>query len=309
VTEAKLRALLPPGFILDVAPSTDPAAQRDAISDADYAVSADIAVDDATLRAARKLKLLHKWGVGIDNFALETARELNIKVARTTGSNSVAVAETALALMLAVQRQIARGHTNLQQGRWLKSVMGANSFLLSGKTVGIIGFGMIGQALARLLRGFDCRILYSKRVKLDAAAEQALVATHVSLDALLAEADIVSLHCPLTPDTRGLIGQDAFARMKPGAVLINVARGGIVIEADLIEALRTGKLRAAATDVYDVEPPPPDHPLLHMENVVVTPHCAALAQDNFTKTVQRMFHNMQCVSRGEPLPPDDVVVA
>ncbi|HWK46577.1 MAG TPA: 2-hydroxyacid dehydrogenase [Stellaceae bacterium] len=305
----KVQALLPPGFAIKVATERNVDHHKALISDADYAISADIAVSEDVFRAAKKLKLLHKWGVGIDNFDLDAARALNIKVARTTGSNAVPVAEFAIGLMIATQRRIAKGHFHLRQGgHWLKGEISSESFMLSGKTVGIVGFGAIGQNVARMLAGFGCRILYYKPTRLDPAAEVALRAEYCDLGTLLAAADVVSLHCPLTPHTRGMIGRAELQTMKNSAILVNVARGGVVIEEDLIWALRTGEIRAAATDVFDVEPTPADNPLLHMDNVVVTPHCAALAVDNFDQTVLQMLHNITCVAEGRPIPEKDVVV-
>ena len=305
---ARVASLLPIGFTMRTATSRDLAYQKELIAEADFAVSGDIAVGEEVLRAAGRLKLLHKWGVGVDNFALDAARALNIKVARTTGSNAVPVAEFTVGLMLAVQRRIAKGHAHLQQGRWSKSAISGESVMLSGKTVGIIGLGAIGRNVARMLGGFGCRILYAKPVPIERAEEERLGVARASLPDLLHEADIVSLNCPLTPLTRGMIDRAALTAMQDSAALVNVSRGGVVVEADLIWALQTGQIRAAATDVFDVEPTPPDNPLLHMDNVVVTPHCAALATDNFAATVRRMFDNMERVLRGEDVPALDLVV-
>ncbi len=305
---ARISALLPEGFEVRAATSRDLAHQQEIVADADFAVSGDIAVGEEVLRAGRKLKLLHKWGVGVDNFALDAARSLGIKVARTTGSNAVPVAEFTVGLMLAAQRRIAQGHAALQKGEWIKGVVSGQSVMLSGKTVGIIGLGAIGKNVAKMLGGFGCRVMYAKPVRLDPAEEERLGVIHAGLPALLAEVDILSLNCPLTDLTRGMIDRAALASMQRSAILVNVSRGGVVVEADLIRALRNGEIRGAATDVFEVEPTPPDNPLLHMDNVVVTPHCAALATDNFPTTVQRMFRNMQCVLRGEAVPELDLVV-
>ena len=304
----KLRALLPPGFTLTHGRARGDAHMMEIIAEADFAIAGQVGVSADVLRAARRLKLLHKWGVGTDNLDLEAARALGIKVARTTGSNAVPVAEFAIGLTLAALRCIAFGHAELKKGEWRTGALPTETLLLSGKTVGIIGFGAIGQALARLLRGFNCEILYNKRTPLDAAAEAQLGARHAALPDLLARADVVTLNCPLTPQTAGLIDAAALARMKRTAVLVNVARGGIVVEADLIGALNSGVILAAAMDVFETEPLPPDSPLLAPPNLVVTPHLAAMAADNFAKTVSQMFANIAHVSRGEPVPERDSVV-
>ncbi len=307
-TAGKLARLLPPGFAIRRVTSHDLAERLALIAEADYAVSADVAVDAAMFRAAPRLKLLHKWGVGIDNFDLGAARTLGIKVARTTGSNAIAVAEFTIGLMLATQRRIAQGHAGLQQGRWLKNVIATESVMFSGKTVGIVGLGAIGRNVARMAAGFGCRVVYTKPVRIDSADEQAIGAEHLSLPDFLAQADIVSLNCPLTAETRGMIARPQFDAMRRSAILVNVSRGGVVVEQDLVWALQNRVIRAAATDVFETEPVSPDNPLLHMDNVVTTPHCAAVATDNFDRNVSRIFRNIQCVANGEPVPPLDVVV-
>jgi phosphoglycerate dehydrogenase-like enzyme len=304
----KLRALLPPGFVLTHGTARGDEHMKEIIAEADYAISGQVAVSGDVLRAGKKLKLLHKWGVGYDNIDIATAKELGIKVARTTGSNALPVAEFALGLMISALRYIGYGHAELKKGHWSTGSLPGETFMLSGKTVGIIGFGAIGQNVAKLLRGFGCTILYSKRQPLTPEEEAALGVRHASLDEILAQADVVSLHCPLTPETTNLIGREAFAKMKKTAVLINVARGGVVDESALVTALREREIAGAAMDVYAIEPLPADSELLTLDNLVVTPHLAAMAADNFAPTVSRMFANIAHVSRGEPVPAKDLVV-
>lgn len=304
----RMRALLPPGFVLTHGTARGDEHMKEIIAQADYAISGQVGVSREVLAAAQKLKLLHKWGVGVDNIDVTAARELGIRVARTTGSNAVPVAEFALGLTLSALRFIGYGHAELKKGHWATGHLPGDTFTLSGKTVGIVGFGAIGKNVARLLRGFGCTILYSKRTPLDAAEEAALGVTYATMAEILAQADVVSLHCPLTPETTNLIDAVALRAMKKTAVLINVARGGVVNEADLVVALRAREIAGAAMDVYSIEPLPADSDLLTLDNLVVTPHLAAMAADNFAPTVSRMFANMAHVSRGEPVPPLDVVV-
>ena len=306
-TAERMRALLPPGFVLTHSTARDEAHLQNMIADADYAISGQIAVPGSVLRAGKKLRLLHKWGVGVDNFDLDAARELGIPVARTTGSNAVPVAEFALGLAISCMRHLAHGHAALAAGIWTGGNFGRPSLLLSGKTVGIVGFGAIGQAFARLLAGFGCPILYHQRRRLDPAAEARLNARHVPMDELLTQSDVVSLHCPLTPETAGLIDRAALERMKPGAVLINVARGGVVVEADLIWALQNRIIQAAAMDVFGIEPLPSDSELIGVPGLLLTPHIAAHAAETFEPTVRQMFDNIERVSRGEPIPAQDLV--
>jgi phosphoglycerate dehydrogenase-like enzyme len=303
-----LKRLLPPGFVLTHGTARGDEHLKEIIRDADFAISGQVGVSGDVLRAARRLKLLHKWGVGVDNIDTKTARELGIKIARTTGSNSVPVAEFTIGLIFATLRFQALGHERLRQGRWMAfNEMPGETFCISGKTVGLIGFGAIGQAVASRLRGFDCKILYNKRSRLSAAEEATLGVTYATADELLMSSDIVCLHCPLSPETTNFIDKKALARMKRSAVLINVARGGVVVEADLAQALRDRTIRGAAMDVYSIEPLPRDSELLTLDNIVVTPHLAAATVDTFEPTVRRMFDNMVRLTRGEAVPERDLV--
>lgn len=305
----RMRKFMPPGFTLTGAKEPGEAHMKEIIRDADFAISAQVAVTGEVLTAARRLKLLHKWGVGVDNFDLEAARRLGIGVARTTGSNALSVAEFTVGLMISCLRYQAYGHQHLQQRDWRGiGMLPGPTFLLSGKTVGIVGFGAIGQALAGLLKGFGCRILYAKRTPLPAAEAAALNAEYATLDRILAEADVVSLNCPLTPETTNMIDARALSRMKPTAVLINVARGGVVVEADLAAALKARTIRGAAMDVYSIEPLPATSELIGLDNLVLTPHYAAVTADTYEPTIRRMFDNMARVARGEPVPAKDSVV-
>jgi phosphoglycerate dehydrogenase-like enzyme len=310
----EMRALLPNGFAL-LHNSDGPREKSgdtqmiELLQEADFAISGQVAVSAAVLRGSPHLKLLHKWGVGVDNIDVETARELGIRIARTTGSNAQAVAEFTINLMLSALRCSAYGHHLLKQGIWHgPAKLPVPTLLLTGKTVGIVGLGAIGQSVARLLKGFDCTILYTKRIPLSKQKRDALGVRQVTLDRLLAEADVVSLHCPLTSETADMIDRAAFARMKNSAILVNVARGGVVVESDLFDALQNRTIQAAAMDVFSVEPLPTDSPLLTLDNLVITPHLAAVTADTFEPTVRRMFENIRRIAMGEMLPERDVVI-
>ena len=304
-----LRRLLPPDFVLTHGTARGDDHLKEIIRDADFAISGQVGVSADVFKAARRLKLLHKWGVGVDNIDIQAAKALGIKVARTTGSNAVPVAEFTIGLILATLRFLALGHERLRQGRWMAfNQMPGEAFCISGKTVGLIGLGAIGQGVASRLRGFGCTLFYNKRTRLSPAEEAELGVTYAATDDLLAQSDIVCLHCPLTPATTNLIDTRALSLMKRSSVLINVARGGVVVEADLAQALRDRTIRGAAMDVYSIEPLPANSELLSLDNIVVTPHLAAATADTFEPTVRRMFDNMVRVRRGEPLPERDLVV-
>jgi phosphoglycerate dehydrogenase-like enzyme len=303
-----ISSLLPEGWAIVTVAGRGAEELKAAVADADHALWWDVPVTAEIVAAAPKVKLFHKWGVGIDNIDMEACRARGIRIARTTGSNAVPVAEYTIGLMIALGRRIPWAHASTAAGGWEKNEVWRRSLLLSGKTVGIIGLGSIGKGVAKRLRGFECTILYHNRNRLPADEEAALGVAYRPLDALLAESDVVSLNCPLTPETRGMIDAAALRRMKPGALLVNVARGGVVVEADLIGALREGRLAGAAVDVFDEEPPPRDHPLLHMDNVLVTPHTASTARENSRRSVLHWLGNMQRVSRGEEVPAADLVL-
>lgn len=302
-----IAGLLPPGFVHSAVTGRTEEDLKREVAEADYAIWWDLPVTAAVVAAAPRMKLFHKWGVGIDNIDLEACRARGIQVARTTGSNAVPVAEFTVGLMLALARRIPWAHASTAAGGWAKNEVWKRSVMVSGKTVGIIGLGSIGKEVAKRLAGFGGRVLYNNRTRIAEAEERALGVHYRSRDALLAESDIVALNCPLTPETKGMIDSAALARMKPGAMLVNVARGGVVVEADLVAALRSGHLGGAAVDVFDQEPPPADHPLLHMDNVIVTPHCASTAFENSRRGVQHWLDNIVRVSKGEPIPEADRV--
>ncbi len=305
----QMRALLPEGFSFDYGTGRGDAHMMEIIRDADFAIAGQVGVSADVLGAARQLKLLHKWGVGVDNIDVEAARRLGIRVARTTGSNAVAVAEFTLSMMLMALRFPAYAHHKLAGGEWHgPGKLPGETFLLSQKTVGIVGLGAIGQTLARLLKGFGCRVLYAKRTRLSAAEEEALGVIPATIDEIITQSDVISLNCPLTPETANLFNAATFARMKRTAVLINAARGGVVVEEDLADALRRKVISAAAMDVFSVEPLPADSPLIGLDNLTLTPHLAASTADTFEPTVRRMFANMERVAKGEPIPEGDVVV-
>jgi D-3-phosphoglycerate dehydrogenase len=304
---AIIRAELPLGFALSFAESTDAAEQKAKLADADYVVFWDVGLPADLLNAAPKLKLAHKWGVGMDNIDFSVTRARGIQVARTTGGNAVPVAEFAVGLMLAIGRRIVTAHNSMVAGQWAKNDIWRRAIMLSGKTVGIIGLGAIGKEVAKRVAGFGCTVLYTTRTPLPREEEITRGVSHRSLADLLVQSDLVCLCCPLTPETRNMIGAAELATMKTGSLLVNVARGGIVVEADLIEALRSGHLAGAAIDVFDPEPPDPANPLLHMDNVIVTPHCASVAFENSGKGVRHWLGNIARVARGEPLPDADRV--
>ncbi len=306
---AEVRRVAPPDFQLHFASSYDAAHQRALAGQADCIVAGFATVDAALVDAAPRLRAVQKWGIGIDAIDLQALRARGIGLGIAAGSNAGPVAELAIALMLAVYRRLPYVQRNLREGRWVTSEMRETCYQITGKTVGLVGFGHIGRMLARRLAGFDARILYYDPQRADAATEAALKAEYRPLEELLPQSDILSLHLPLNTHTAKCVGAAFLARMKDGAVLVNTARGGLVDEPALVEALRSGRLRGAGLDAFAQEPPPADDPLLHMEQVVCTPHIGGGVFDNVAPVARHVFGNLHRMLQGEALPPGDLVLA
>jgi phosphoglycerate dehydrogenase-like enzyme len=252
-------------------------------------------IDSQALAAADRLQVISRYGVGVDNVDLISARARGIIVTNTPGANTVSVAELALGLMLAVMRRIPAAVDATRRGEWPR----LSGITLEGKTVGLLGFGAIGRELAVRLAGFNCRVLAHDPVP-DAAFAAKHAVTLVTRDELLADADILSLHLPLLPETRGLVDADVLARLKPGAFLINTARGEILDEAAVLEALRSGRLAGAALDTFSEEPPSPTNPLLALAQVLVTPHMGAHADSAINAMGWLSTRDCLAVLAGEP---------
>ena len=250
----------------------------------------------AMIAAAPKLKLIQKIGVGVNTIDLEAAKAHGIPVCNLPGTNSRAVAELTLALMLATLRRLPRFDAALRRGTWSDPELQDGIFEIGGRAVALVGYGTIPRLLAPVLGALGCRLLYTARHPVsDALGEWR------TLDALLGEADIVSLHLPLTEATTALIDAKAIARMKPGAILVNTARGGLVDQVALGDALRSGRLAAAGLDVFAHEPPDPADALFALPNVVLTPHIAWLTTDTFDRSFVLAAENCRRLAADGPL--------
>jgi lactate dehydrogenase-like 2-hydroxyacid dehydrogenase len=258
-------------------------------------------VDAALLEAAPRLRVVSTSAVGVDNIDLNACTARGIPVGHTPGVVTAATADFAVALMLAASRRLweaARYVRNGQWKEWSPTLMIGND--LHGKTLGIVGMGRIGQAIAKRARGFDMKILYHSRNR-KPPAEARLGATYCSLNELLKESDIVILSLPLTEETRFLIGEEALERMKPSAYLINAARGAVVDTDALYQALSGGNIRGAALDVTEPEPIDTDHPLLTLDNCLITPHIAPTTLETKALMTEMSVTNLLRGLRGEPL--------
>ena len=306
--QAEIRSALPNGFSIQFAETANRREHLAMLADAEFILTA-VAVDAEMIRAAPKLRLLHKWGIGVDKFDLDAARAARIPVAITSGANAGAVSEHTVMLMLATYRRLHLADSKLRQGIWLRPQLRAQVYQLSGKTVGILGFGNVGRMVAHRLAGFDVQIIYCDIRKADMATERSLRVTQVPFEELLERSDVLSVHVPLTRVTRGMVNAAALARMKTGAILVNAARGEVVDEAALYDALVSGKLHGAGLDVFAMEPADPNNPLFKLDQVVVTPHVAGSAIDLVADIARHAFANMQAIVDGQPLPPNDVIVS
>ncbi|MDO8279220.1 MAG: 2-hydroxyacid dehydrogenase [Burkholderiaceae bacterium] len=303
-----IEASAPAGFKLVFARTYERDEQLALARDADFLLVGTAPVNADMIGALSRCRLIQKWGMGLDRIDLEAARKSGIPVAFTYGDNAGPVAEHAVMLMLAVNRRLPYADRKLREGVWLKTEMRGICYQLAGKTVGLIGFGNIARMVAQFLKGFAAEVIYYDIRRADRVAEKSLNATYVSLDELLARSDIVSLHTPLNAATKDLVRAETIARMKDGAIIINTARGGVIHEPSLYEALVSGKLRGAGLDTFVGEPPSRDNPLLSLDQVVVTPHSGGGVFDNVETVARHAFSNMELRLAGDPLPAADLAV-
>ncbi|MCY3832218.1 MAG: hydroxyacid dehydrogenase [Chloroflexi bacterium] len=253
------------------------AALLEAVADAHaLIIRSGVKADAELMEKAPKLKAIARAGVGVDNVDLQAASARGVVVMNTPGGNTISTAEHAFGLMIALSRHIAPGHQSLAEGRWERKAF--SGVELKGKTLGIIGLGRIGQAIAARAGAFEMDVI-ARDPYLPAAVAEAIRVPLLDLDQVYARADYLTLHAMVTDETRGMINSESIATMKDGVRIINAARGALINSADLAAALKSGKVAGAALDVYETEPPPADHPLIGLPQVLHTPHLAASTAD------------------------------
>jgi D-3-phosphoglycerate dehydrogenase len=301
-----LRAQLPAGFDLTFAEAVTEEQTAAAVADVDYVVAWAAKMPAPVIKAIRKARLIQKIGEGTDRIDVATASEMGITVAKTTGSNSVSVAEGATLLILATLRWLPNLHNAVVAGGFPKFEYRNTSYELRGKQVGIVGIGKIGHTVAEHMQGFGAQVAYHDVVRLPQAEEERLNARLMPLDELLRTSDVVTLHVPLIPATRGMINARALGMMKPTAILVNTCRGPVVDEQALVEALQQRRIRGAGIDAFWKEPPETDHPLFRLDNVVLMPHCAAGTVDAQVEGIRQAFANIARFDRGEALDAADI---
>ena len=295
---ARLDELVGEGFAVTPCPEADDSRLAALLPEAEVLLHVLKPVTAAAIALAPRLRLIQKIGVGVNTIDLDAARARGIAVANMPGTNTQAVAEAALLLMLAALRNLAGLDRACRAGLgWARGPdMQERGGELRGRTVGLVGAGMVPRALAPMLRGFGAEAVYWSPHD-----HPELGIPRRDLPDLLAGADIVSLHLPLVPETEQLIDHAALQRMKPGAVLVNTARGGLVDEAALVEALSAGHLRAAGLDVFAAEPVAADNPLLRLDNVMLMPHVAWLTPETLDRSLDIAVENMRRLRDGRTL--------
>ncbi len=274
------------------------------LAEADVIMTISARVDRALLEQAKKLKLVHLWGVGFEKIDVAACKEKGVPVARTTGANSVSVAEHTIMLMLAVYRKLIKADRLLHDGVWPRYELRMNSFELLRKRVGLVGFGQIGQHVAQRLKGFETETYFYDVFKPSPERQAQLgVKGFLELGELISTCDVISLHCPLTGETNKLFNAAAFKSMKSTAILINTSRGAVVDEAALFNALESGEILGAGLDVFDPEPPVADNPLMRLENVILTPHLASATRDTSAGLARVVMENVVSIIEGRTIDP------
>ncbi len=294
-----IQTLAPPELevtLVDLALSSQE--QTELCRDADAIISSYVTVD--VLKECPKVKLIQTLSAGFDRLDIAAIGEMGIPIANNGGANAIAVSEQTIALMIAVSKKtMLHWDSAVRQRAWRGDLGRRRMFEITDKTVGIVGLGRIGRQVAQRLKGFNTRTLYNDVVAIPEDVERELNAEAVSLDELLRESDIVSLHVPLNRQTRGMISHPELARMKPTAYLINACRGPVVDEAALYQALRDNVIAGAGLDVLEEEPTPTDNPLFDLENVVITPHMAGTSHETDLRAGDFAYSNILRVLDGQ----------
>ena len=251
------------------------------------------------LKSCPQVKLVQTLTSGYNRLDIEGIIDLGIPVANNGGVNAATMAEHTIGFMLTLCRRMVELHNSVKGGRWQGGLNADHLMEIAGKTVGIVGLGAVGQALAKRLKGFDVRTIYHTRSEVPMEIQHELDASAVSLDQLLLESDFVTLHVPLTPKTRGMIGEQELAMMKPSSFLLNTCRGPVIDETALYRALKDGSIAGAGLDVFEREPIPDDSSLLQLDNVVFSPHMSGSSHEGTSRSVQFAYANVKRVLGGQ----------
>ena len=303
-TDPEREVLEAGGATVVVAPNGEEQTLVELARDADAIMTCFALVTEKVVKAAEKCRVIGRFGVGVDNIAVGTATELGIAVTYVPDYCVDEVSDHVMALLHAWNRRIVLLDRSVREHGWGSQALTMRMMRLRGKTIGIVGFGRIGQAVAAKARAFGLKILAADPV-VPSDTVNSLGGSLVDLGTLLENSDFVSLHAPLTEDTRNLIGREELAKMKQDAYLINAARGPLIDEVALYEALSAGSIAGAGLDVMVDNVPPQDHPLLSLDNIIVTPHVAFFSQESTLELEQRAAAEVVSVMHGKM--PDNLV--
>jgi len=291
----------PSGFTTSVVAGKSPEDQQvEAVKDADFIMAFRAKLTERILRSAKKARLVQILSAGYDSINLKLLRELKIPCANNGGANSWAVADHAVLAMLSLYRRVAAADRAVREGGWNAAIDGMNTFEMANKVVGVLGFGNIGQKVARRVQAFDATVQYYDKFPLAPERERELKVKRVSLEELFRTSDIISCHAPLTNETRHVVNRERLATMKPTAIIVNTSRGPVVDEAALTEALQQKRIAGAGIDVFEKEPVDPANPLLKLDNVLVSPHTAGTTWDTWFRRADFAYKNMKRVWDGQP---------
>lgn len=287
-----LERLKPEGFDIWYWEGMNEQERMKKLSLADYFLVISFRITKEILEKAEKVRLVQRTGVGVNNVDIAAAEQLGVPVCNIPGGNGIAVAEHTMLLILALYRHLVELNAKTKNGDWPSFEYRSSSYEMEGKTHGFIGFGFIGRETAKRSKAFGTKIVYYDLFRANPEVEQQLGAEYLTMEEVLKQSDIVSIHIPLNPNTRNIIAMPQLKMMKKNAIIINTARGGLVNEKDLYEALTSKIIAGAGIDTWEDEPVKRITPLFSLDNVIATPHAAAGTIDTFCKCVKLSFDNI-----------------
>lgn len=294
-----IKSAVPDGFELEMLESVSQQELEGKVKEADYLlVSGRLKINRTVLENAQNIKMIQRTGVGLDSIDLEYIRNHDVPFYVNKGVNAQSVAEHTILLMLASLRNLVEINENTKRGIWKKQAQGVCTHELCGKTVGLIGMGAIGRKVAGMLKAFGAEVLYNDVSKMKQEDENTLGIKFSTREEIIEKSDIISLHCPLTDDTRHMINDRAVNKMKNAVILINTARGGLIDEAALINGIKNGKIAGAGIDVYDKEPVD-NSEVLNLQNVITTPHIGGVTYDSFYQMMYQAMRNIEMFDKGQ----------
>ena len=294
-----IKSAVPDGFELEMLESVSQQELEGKVKEAEYLlVSGRLKINRTVLGNAQNIKMIQRTGVGLDSIDLEYIRNHDIPFYVNKGVNAQSVAEHTILLMLASLRNLVEINENTKRGIWKKQAQGVCTHELCGKTVGLIGMGAIGRKVAGMLKAFGTEVLYNDVSKMKQEDENALGIKFSTREEIIEKSDIISLHCPLTDDTRHMINDRAVNKMKNGVILINTARGGLIDEAALINGIKNGKIAGVGIDVYEKEPVD-NSEVLNLQNVITTPHIGGVTYDSFYQMMYQAMRNIEMFDKGQ----------